>query len=164
MWFVEEPSQFPVGQTEHSLTCSLMEKPHTGLDDCLKMLLPCFRSRLLCMCCFFSVVKNCTEKRLIMGCVHKIRGSLTHFFWTTEYRVWMQNVAQEMERQPVTPVIQYCDYHLVTNIGYCDFSPIPNSKWSACRACSACSAYCLVTTIALWPLSRGSHNIWQPVY
>ena len=32
-WFVEEPSQFSVGQTAQSLTCSIMEKPHTGLDD-----------------------------------------------------------------------------------------------------------------------------------
>ena len=42
-WFLEEPSQFPVGQTAQSLTCSIMEKPHTGLDHCLNMLLSCFR-------------------------------------------------------------------------------------------------------------------------
>ena len=46
MWFMEEPSQFSVGQTQHSLTCSIMEKPHTGLEDCLKMLLSCFRKRM----------------------------------------------------------------------------------------------------------------------
>ena len=41
----------------------------------------------------------------------------------------MQNVAQEMERQLVTLVIEYCDYHLVTNIGYCDyFSLVPISN------------------------------------
>ena len=37
MRFKEEPSQFSVGQT------AIMEKPHTGLDDCLSMLLSCFR-------------------------------------------------------------------------------------------------------------------------
>ena len=39
-------SQFSMGQTGLSLTCSIMEKPHTGLDDCLKMLLSCFRKRM----------------------------------------------------------------------------------------------------------------------
>ena len=34
-----------MGQTAHSLTCSIMEKPHTGLDDCLRILLSCFRAR-----------------------------------------------------------------------------------------------------------------------
>ena len=46
MWFTEEPSQFSAGQTAQSLTCSMMEEPHTGLDDCLNMLLPCFRKRM----------------------------------------------------------------------------------------------------------------------
>ena len=41
--FMEEPSQFSVGQTAQILTCYIMEKPHTGLDDCLIMLLPCLR-------------------------------------------------------------------------------------------------------------------------
>ena len=46
MWFMEEASQFSVGKTAQSLTCSIMEKPHTGLDDCLIMLLACFRKRM----------------------------------------------------------------------------------------------------------------------
>ena len=46
MWLMEEPSLFSVGQTAHSLTCSIMEKPHTGLEDRLGILLPCFRKRL----------------------------------------------------------------------------------------------------------------------
>ena len=46
MWFMEEPSQFYVGQTAQSLTCSIMEKPHTGLDDFLNMLPSCFRKRM----------------------------------------------------------------------------------------------------------------------
>ena len=29
-----------------SLSCSIMEKPHTGLDDCLNMLLSCFRKSI----------------------------------------------------------------------------------------------------------------------
>ena len=40
---MEDPSHFSVGQTAQSLTCSIMEKPHTGLDDCLYILLTCFR-------------------------------------------------------------------------------------------------------------------------
>ena len=36
---MEEPMQFSVGQTAESLTCSIMEKPNTGLDDYLNMLL-----------------------------------------------------------------------------------------------------------------------------
>ena len=34
MWFMEEPRLFSMGQTAQSLTCSIMEKPHTRLDDC----------------------------------------------------------------------------------------------------------------------------------
>ena len=30
-----KPSHFSVGQTAQRLTCSIMEKPDTGLDDCL---------------------------------------------------------------------------------------------------------------------------------
>ena len=45
MGFKEEPSQFSLGQTAQSFTCSIMEKPHTGLDECLKILLFCFRGR-----------------------------------------------------------------------------------------------------------------------
>ena len=45
IWFKEKPSQFSVGQTAQSLTCSIMEKPHTWLDECPKMLLSCFRAR-----------------------------------------------------------------------------------------------------------------------
>ena len=46
MWFMEEPSQFSVGPTAQSLTCSTMEKPHTELDDCMRMLLACFRKMI----------------------------------------------------------------------------------------------------------------------
>ena len=46
MWFTAEPSQFSVGQTAPSLTCSIMEKPSTGLDDCLRLLLSCLRKRM----------------------------------------------------------------------------------------------------------------------
>ena len=46
MWFMEEPSQFSVGQTAQSLTCSIMEKSHTGFDDCLRILLSCLRKRM----------------------------------------------------------------------------------------------------------------------
>ena len=34
-----------MGQTAQSLTCSIMEKPHTGLDECPRILLSCFRAR-----------------------------------------------------------------------------------------------------------------------
>ena len=44
IWFKEEPSQFSMGQTAQSLTCSIMEKPHTGLDECPRILLSCFRA------------------------------------------------------------------------------------------------------------------------
>ena len=33
------------GQTAQSLTCSIMEKPHTGLDECPRILLSCFKAR-----------------------------------------------------------------------------------------------------------------------
>ena len=44
MWFKEEPSQLSMGQTEQSLPCSIMEKPHTGLDERPRILLSCFRA------------------------------------------------------------------------------------------------------------------------
>ena len=34
-----------MGQTAHNLTCSIMEKPHAGLEECLIILLSCFRAR-----------------------------------------------------------------------------------------------------------------------
>ena len=46
MWLMEEPSQFSVGQTAQHLTCSITEKPHTGSDECLNMLLECFIKRM----------------------------------------------------------------------------------------------------------------------
>ena len=46
MLFIEEPSWFSVGQTAESLTSSIMDKPHTGLDDCLRILLSCFREKM----------------------------------------------------------------------------------------------------------------------
>ena len=42
---MEEPSQFSMGQTALSLSCSIMEKLHTGLDECPRILLSCFRAR-----------------------------------------------------------------------------------------------------------------------
>ena len=39
IWFMEDPSQFALGQTAKSVTCSINEKPLTGLSDCLKILL-----------------------------------------------------------------------------------------------------------------------------
>ena len=45
VWFKEEPIKFSIGQTAQSLTCSFMEKPHTELDECLRILLSCFRER-----------------------------------------------------------------------------------------------------------------------
>ena len=41
---MEEAIQFSVGQTAPSLTCSIMEKPHTGFDECPRILLSCFRA------------------------------------------------------------------------------------------------------------------------
>ena len=43
MWLMEETSQFSMGQAAQGLTCSIMEKQHTGLYDCLRLLQACFR-------------------------------------------------------------------------------------------------------------------------
>ena len=43
---MKEPIQFSMRQTAHSLTCSIMKKPHTRLDDCLRMLQACLRKRM----------------------------------------------------------------------------------------------------------------------
>ena len=42
IWFKEEASQFSMGQTAPYF---IMEKPHTGLDECPRILLSCFRAR-----------------------------------------------------------------------------------------------------------------------
>ena len=43
---LEVPSQFSMGQTVQSLTCSIMEKPHTGWMTDLNRLLWCFREKM----------------------------------------------------------------------------------------------------------------------
>ena len=35
---------------QRSVTCSIMEKPHTGLDECPRILLSCFRARNSALC------------------------------------------------------------------------------------------------------------------
>ena len=45
IWFKEEPSQFSMGQKAPGQTCSIMEIPYTGLDECPRILLACFRAR-----------------------------------------------------------------------------------------------------------------------
>ena len=45
IWFKEEPSQSSMGQMAQSLTCSIMDEPHTGLDECPRILLSCFRAK-----------------------------------------------------------------------------------------------------------------------
>ena len=42
---VSGSSQFSMGQTAQSQTSSIMEKPDTGLDECKRILLLCFRAR-----------------------------------------------------------------------------------------------------------------------
>ena len=44
---MEEPSQFSLGQKAQSLTCSIMEKPHSGLDGSRRMLLHALEKRCL---------------------------------------------------------------------------------------------------------------------
>ena len=75
MWFKEKPSQFSMGQTAQSLTCSTtMKKPHTGLDECPRILPSCFRARnsgKMCVCGWacvssrgdFRSLRNSTRKR-----------------------------------------------------------------------------------------------------
>ena len=46
MWLMEELSQFSIGQTAQSLTCSIMEKPHRGLDDWMRVLQACFQEMM----------------------------------------------------------------------------------------------------------------------
>ena len=58
IWFKEEPSQFSLGQTAHSLTYFIMEKPHTGLDECPRILLSCFRAR--------NSVANCSRHAFVL--------------------------------------------------------------------------------------------------
>ena len=45
MWFIEVPSQFSMVQTTQRLSCSIMAKIHSWLDDCLRMLQACFRKK-----------------------------------------------------------------------------------------------------------------------
>ena len=65
VWFKEEPSQFPMGQTAQSLTCSIMEKPHTRLDKCPRILIARFRARnsVRVSAPLFFHVAECINKR-----------------------------------------------------------------------------------------------------
>ena len=56
MWFMEDPSHFSVGQTATSLNGFIVEKPHTGLDACLNILLSCFRKRMSDRTCLVLLV------------------------------------------------------------------------------------------------------------
>ena len=46
MWLMDEQCQFPVAQIAPSLTCSNLEKPHSGLVESLRILPWCFRKRM----------------------------------------------------------------------------------------------------------------------
>ena len=45
IWFKEEPCQFSMSQTSQSLSCSIMEKPHTGLVEWPRILSLCFSAK-----------------------------------------------------------------------------------------------------------------------
>ena len=64
IWFKEEPSQFSMGQTAQSLTCFIIEKPNTGLDECPRILLSCFRARSSVAAALFFHFESGTRRRL----------------------------------------------------------------------------------------------------
>ena len=74
MWFMEAPGKFSVGQTAESLTCSILEKPHTGLDDCLRMLQACFRKRM--SGCGYSVKIQSVKNGCATLTVLRVEGAL----------------------------------------------------------------------------------------
>ena len=73
IWFKEEPSQLSMGQIAQSLTCSITEKPHTGLDECPRILLSCVRAR---NSAFEVLVVVC----LVMKSTRTQIPFLSHFF------------------------------------------------------------------------------------
>ena len=78
MWFKEEPSQFSMGQTAQSITCSIMEKPHKGLDECPRPLLSCFRARN-------SGGRGASPKKVVVANVSQLG------FWRNWIKLPLQN-------------------------------------------------------------------------
>ena len=98
MWFMEEPSQFSVGQPARSLTCFIMEKPQTGLDNCLRILLSCFRKRRSALSRPHCQFHDC-ERDLTLISASKIKGcqiypntgcgffvECPHLYWIKRWR------------------------------------------------------------------------------
>ena len=75
--FMEKPSQFSVGQTAQRLTCSIMDKPHTGLDDCLRML------QKKDVCLSRKSIRPHSHKK---GWVTKAKSSKWHSLFMTQFR------------------------------------------------------------------------------
>ena len=90
IWSKKEPSQFSMGQTAQSLTCSIMEKPHTRLDECPRILLECFRARnSACTTLHRRDASDSTSNRLhssiTMGWLNRIRnGNAADLFYCEE--------------------------------------------------------------------------------
>ena len=84
MWFTENPSQFSV-ETAQGLTCSIMEKPPTGLVDCLNMLPSCFRKRMSLLSSKALMDWSSRPKSLLLSPCSKIFCNLTD--WSS--RDWL---------------------------------------------------------------------------
>ena len=60
-----------------------------------------------------------------------------------------------------TAGIRYCYYHLVTNIGYCDY--LPAVIWISDRA-NLIASFQISGIVTILALSQGSHNIRYLLY
>ena len=109
MWFMEEPSQFSVGQTAQSLTCSIVEKPHTSLDDCLNMLLSYFKKG-----CLVEIGPHVRAQQVIYGMIREgsNSGKIARKSSKPTLYHWAQLVAAAASSRwspsscPVTPVAE----------------------------------------------------------
>ena len=73
--------------------CSIMEKPHTGLDDCLNMLLSCFKNR---------IYANSTASRQVQRKVARWKEAWDRFAWCYAWRCLVPRVLKTPSDVPRT--------------------------------------------------------------
>ena len=120
----------PVSQTAHSLTCSITEKPNTGLDDCLNMLLSCTHA-LEKGCLLAGLMENWTETRFTSVVKHE---SPCCIWWPMT-----QGLCGLHGHFNVMILMNKCKKNLVTSMFYeiRNFPSLTRSSWTtSIQTCS----------------------------
>ena len=117
VWVKEESSQFFIGQIAQSITCSIMEKLHTGLDECHRTLLSCFKARNSATQSHFLLfvvaercAKNCAQlSSSSSSSAFRISSFVGVLRQREKYKtVTMKETSARCEQSPPNPYILTC--------------------------------------------------------